>query len=100
MNGVDRIARLTKLLCASASMVDMLHAGMGNAWVDDLSEDMLLDELHHVQMITIELTKLIAGSDDNADGDGSVFAEGELNDNLGEKDAEDVKVEEPGEDEE
>lgn len=94
MNGEDRIARLTKLLCASASMVDMLHGGMANAWADEVCEDMLLDELHHVQMITIELTKLIAGTAENEDEGESAFAEGELDDDLGDKtddEAEDIQ---------
>ncbi|MCD8397544.1 MAG: hypothetical protein LUD12_10275 [Lachnospiraceae bacterium] len=45
-------------------------------------EDMLLDEIKHVQILALELTKL-AVSEERAD-DGA-FAEGELNSVLGEE---------------
>lgn len=51
-------------------------------------EDMLLDEVEHVQVIALELTRLIAPENENADeGDAGVFAEGELQSKKGEVEA-------------
>lgn len=45
-------------------------------------EGLLMDEVEHAQVLTLELTKLLVIGDEetNADGDGSVFAAGELTD--------------------
>lgn len=55
--------------------------------------DQLLDEVRHLQILTLELTKKVSGIDEipegveadgHEDGEG-VFAEGELTQNIGEK---------------
>lgn len=45
-------------------------------------EGLLMDEIEHVQVLTLEMTKmlLIGDEETNADGDGSVFAAGDLTD--------------------
>ena len=58
---------------------------------DELSEVyevLILDELNHIQIMTLELTKLLTGeATDNEDGsDGSVFAAGDLDYVEGEDD--------------
>lgn len=54
-------------------------------------EEMLLDEVEHVQIVALELTKLIVPTEENADeGDAGVFAAGELQHENGE-----VETQEP-----
>ncbi len=48
--------------------------------ISGVYEDMLLDEISHVQILALELTKLATG--DGRTDDGSAFAEGELNSNI------------------
>lgn len=55
--------------------------GIGD--VDDIYAEILLDELEHIQMLTLKLTELITQEppEANADeGEGSVFAAGDLDD--------------------
>lgn len=60
----------------------------------EMYHELLMDELEHAQMLVLTLTRLIAPEDEhrseNTDGDGGVFAAGELEDV---KDGE-VKIEE------
>lgn len=43
--------------------------------------DIRIDELEHIQILTLMLTELVsAESDENMDGEGSTFAPGDLND--------------------
>lgn len=46
--------------------------------IADTYESLLLDEVTHTQILTLELTRLVTG-EANADEGGSVFAEGDLN---------------------
>lgn len=64
--------------------------------VANVYEDILFDEIHHMQTLTLELTRLIAGGVEEPELYGvdeemvadSAFAEGELTSVLGEKESE------------
>ena len=62
----------------------------------DVYETILFDNIAHVQMITMELMKLVSEYNEDEDG---VFASGELNDTLKEELKEEI-LEEIGDDEE
>jgi len=90
MSHFETIKSLTKAVSDSSDKICMIVEaleGMSPVQsVNDLYEVMLFDELNHVQMITLEMTKMLTGSE-NADGE-TAFSEGELTDVLGEKDVE------------
>ncbi len=50
--------------------------------IAEVYEGLLLDEMEHAQVLTLELTRLLSvdNGDTNTDGEGSVFSGGELND--------------------
>lgn len=50
-----------------------------------LLDSQRLDELEHIQLLMLSLTNLVVPYINEDDGEGSVFAEGELTDNLGDK---------------
>lgn len=58
------------------------EAEQGDTSVAEVYEGLLLDEMEHAQVLTLELTKLlsIGGEEPNTDGEGSVFAAGDLTD--------------------
>lgn len=86
----------------SLTMGTEQHENNSNELLLDTYEDMIFGELEHLQRLTLVLTQLITqGEDgessasseetvneDDADG-GSVFAEGELTSNIGDKSPED-----------
>ena len=53
-------------------------------------DEMLMDEVHHVQVLTLELTKAVI-PEENADEGESAFIEGELNSVVGPPDDEEGK---------
>lgn len=50
--------------------------------VTGVYEGLLMDEMEHAQVLTLEMTKMLAIGDEetNTDGDGSAFAAGDLTD--------------------
>ena len=84
MLNVNGISHATRSLCASGEKLNGLAMAVVTAdkmsgSLKDAFETMLYDELEHIQMMTLELTKLC--TDLNADeAEGSVFAEGDLTD--------------------
>lgn len=90
--GISSLARQLKLV---AEKLDSLAMGVQDVEqaTPDLAgvyQNLLLDEVEHVQILTLEITKAVAEatepSETNADeGDGSVFAPGDLTDNKPKK---------------
>lgn len=76
------ISRSSDSIAAFANIDD---AYAGDEELGELYEDMILDELRHVQLITLELTKLMTEDTNMDDSDAGVFAEGELNSVIGKK---------------
>lgn len=79
-----QIGKISEKICSYASAINE----RGGAVSDDLAdvyEELLLDEIKQGQILMLKLTDLVTEQDENADEDGSAFAEGELNSNLGEK---------------
>lgn len=87
---------------SSLTMGTEQHENNSNDVLLETYEDMIFGELEHVQRLTLVLTKLIAQEEDgetsasseetvNEDdaGGGSVFAEGDLTSNIGDKSLED-----------
>ena len=58
------------------------EAEQGETSVAEVYEGLLLDEMEHAQVLTLELTRLLSVGDEetNTDGEGSVFAAGDLTD--------------------
>jgi len=86
----------------SLTMGTEQHENNSNELLLDTYEDMIFGELEHLQRLTLVLTQLITQGEDgepsasseetvNEDdaGGGSVFAEGELTSNIGDKSPED-----------
>ena len=94
----DKIASTADWLDETAFRIAKLAKSLSESDGDnDICEEFLLDEITHVQILALELTRLSTeeGQSENEDGDGGAFAEGELNSVLGEK-----KVEYPEDKEE
>lgn len=87
------IGSLARHLKEVAERIGSLAAGVADAEQYDPSmtemyQNLLLDEIEHVQILTLEITKAVAEttepSDANADeAGGSVFGAGELTEKLG-----------------
>jgi len=82
------ISSLARQLGKVSEKIDSLVMGVQDTEqnapdVSEVYQGLLLDEVEHVQILTLELTKLVAMSADeeaNTDeGGGSAFAAGELN---------------------
>lgn len=88
MKNAYTISSIARQLGKVAEKLDSLAMGVQDTEqnASDLSEvyqGLLLDEVEHVQILTLELTKLTAesigeGGASNTDGEGSVFGPGEL----------------------
>ncbi len=89
MKNAYAISSLSRQMVKVCEQIDSLAMGVqdteqGNVDVADAYTDMLLDEIEHVQMLTLKLTEVIteaAGEDEPANEDeagGSAFSEGEL----------------------
>lgn len=81
-----QMGKVCERLDTLAMAIQDTEQGIGD--IAETYQDMLLDELEHVQMLTLRLTEMISqavGEDTaaNADeGDGSAFAPGELDEDL------------------
>ncbi len=83
------IVTLAETLSEAAKRISSLALGDEVIRANDpeftkMHEDIMYDELHHAQMIVVELTRLIAG-ESNTD---EAFVEGELNSVVGEQEEE------------
>lgn len=62
-------------------------ARYGSETLGEVFESMILEEVEHIQILTLELTKEITGQDERHDDDGgTAFGPGELRSTLGPKD--------------
>lgn len=94
-NGISQVTRTMCQTCDKLSGLAMAAATGQNVpgSMTETFEAMLFDELEHVQMLTLELTKLcMAPRMDEAEG--SVFSEGELTHTKGDV-TEDPALSEP-----
>jgi hypothetical protein len=80
------IISISRQLTKASESIGSLAMGIqdveqGIADISGVYEDLLLSEVEHAQILTLELTKLLT-SDDGApntdEGDGSVFSQGDL----------------------
>ena len=91
MKNAYTISSIARQLGKVAEKIDSLAMGVqdteqGASDVSEVYQGLLLDEVEHAQILTLELTRLTtestgADSEDgssNADGDGSIFGPGEL----------------------
>ncbi len=88
MKNAYTISSIARQLGKVSEKLDSLAMGVQDTEqnASDLSEvyqGLLLDEVEHVQILTLELTRLAAeiaseGGTSNSDGDGGVFGPGEL----------------------
>lgn len=101
MKNAYGISSLARQLKAVAEKLDSLAMGVQDVEQNapDLTgvyQNLLLDEVEHVQILTLEITKAVAEatapSETNADEGGSVFAPGDLTDDKSKK-----PLEEPAE---
>ncbi len=81
------IQNMARMLAKTGENIDMMvqNANLTDRQLPEISpmyEDMLLDELNHIQIITLQLTRLLMAGKEvqlEEDGeDGSVFMAGEL----------------------
>ena len=87
---ISAICRQLKLVCDRIDnmSMDIEQFEQNNSTMVEVYASHRLDELEHAQMLTLKLTELITQADAedpvvNTDEGGSVFAEGELDDNTG-----------------
>lgn len=94
MKNAFAIGSLARRLIKTGEMLESFAMG-GQETISDYPEmadvyhGLFIDEVEHLQILTLELTKLVSGDTEdtsNADegGDGSVFAEGDLTTGKGE----------------
>lgn len=79
------IASLAKALMKTSECIELMvnntnEAEQQTPALSETYQDLILDELAHAQIIVLSLTKLLAGGTEQTDGEGSVFAPGELDD--------------------
>lgn len=90
MKNAYAISSLARQLCKVGEKMDSLAMGVQDTEqnapdVSEVYQGLLMDEVEHVQILTLELTKLVTESTgdsanvDEGDG-GSVFAAGDLTD--------------------
>ena len=88
MKNAYTISSIARQLGKVAEKSDSLAMGVqdteqGASDVSEVYQGLLLDEVEHAQILTLELTRLTTEStgedgSSNADGDGSIFGPGEL----------------------
>ena len=83
MKNACAISSLARQLGKVSEKLDSLAMGVQEQNAPDLTDvyqGLLLDEIEHVQILTLELTKAVvaAAEETNADEGGSVFAAGDL----------------------
>lgn len=81
------------------SVASILEDEIDTAFVEDY-EQMVMDEVTHVQILALQLTKIVTENEQTEEGnaDDSVFGPGELTSVLGEKEVEYPEPEEEDED--
>lgn len=96
---VDEVKVITQMIRNVCDNVDSITDGLGSLGDADARttlEDIRVGELEHIQMLTLELTRMIMNNDSSPEimetdsADASAFAMGELNYNKGEYKHEDV----------
>ena len=85
----NQISETSKRISSLAVSLDEIKDIFPEA--HDQYESILLDEVAHLQVLTLQMTELVTEEDGNADD--SVFAEGELNSVVGEKKGKDPETE-------
>lgn len=87
MKNAYAISSLARQLGKLSEKMDSLAMGIQDTEqnapdVSVVYQGLLTDEIEHLQILTLELTKLVFGAAANADegGDGGVFAAGDLTD--------------------
>lgn len=86
MKNAYAISSLARQLGKASEKLDSLAMGVQDTeqnapGVSEVYQGLLLDEIEHVQILTLELTKLVTASTDEANADedgGSAFAAGDL----------------------
>ena len=81
----QQLCKITERICFLADGIESIKET--NADLADTYEHFLIDEITHVQIATLELTRAVTG-EETANGDDSAFMEGELNSVIGEKEKE------------
>lgn len=89
MKNAYAIGSLSRQMCKVCEQIDSLAMGVQDTeqGIGDIAgtyQELLLDELEHIQMLTLKLTDLISQAtgeeNSNADeGEGNAFAQGDLN---------------------
>lgn len=104
MKSAADIVSINTQICAVSARIGVLAAGMNaseavSKTLGAVYEDQLVDEVKHLQMLVIELTKKVSGDESetdysplygegNTDEGGSAFAQGELTSVIGRKETE------------
>lgn len=91
MKEVLTIGTISVQLSKVCAQIDSLTAGILETEKQDeglasVYESLLLDEIKHAQILTLEMTRIVTKEEERTDE--GVFAEGELTSNLGEKEDE------------
>lgn len=82
---IERVSQYLTEISSTLFNPEFLEAGLA-----DVYRNIALDEVEHIQLLTLELTRQIAadaeGQESHGDENtGSVFAQGELESSLGDK---------------
>ena len=90
MNNLNLIRDISTQLKTVCDKIASLSCGMEYVGNQDESleavyEELLLDEVHHAQVLALEMTRVTIGPEDDTAMDESAFAEGELSSVVGEK---------------
>ena len=94
MNDTKALQIISAQLCASAAKISGLAKSIedlreSNPEICEDYEHFLLDEVAHIQIITLQLTSLAAeDEEEEGNADDSAFMAGELNSVIGDKDKE------------
>ena len=103
MSYETEIGSICSQICRACGTIAGLTEGIGTSGLGETYKDLRMDELEHAQILILRLTELItadspefAGEEPAEDGDsGSVFAAGDLTDEMGRKDEEKKTAAEP-----
>ena len=92
MKSKEELASLSMLLCKTAEMIETTTeayeaSAVSNPELADAYEHFLLDEVTHVQILALEMTRTMT-EESETNGDDSAFVSGELNSVIGERERE------------
>lgn len=81
MEHTGNVMNLARLLAKTSEKIEFIAQSEQIGGPSDVYDTLILDELSHVQIVTLEMTRLLAGTEGpaNGDGEGTVFSAGELN---------------------